>query len=607
MIRKWIEEAAKMRIPWLGHGDGYFLGSGAVGVAGRPDGTWDLAAGPDYTCPNFIDSETVSVAGRGAVKFEMYRLRGCGCFFGMAAAGDLRLTVTEATAPGSTSVLRLLTVSNEGFGTRRATLKISVKAKKSDVIPGCGSVEIVKAAGEYCFGCRETKNWAERRLRISVPGAVCVPCKAGYSLKIDICLKSGETVEVPIWHDFAYGEKYGAEHPAPLDFVRRAAAEWGDWLKAGEYPAGIRDPRLRDVVESLLLTVKMQQNRDGGMIAGIGKYANSYVRDTNGGARMLLACGHTEEVGLLLANIHTRWEIAGFIPNWWSMGSDTFIGHSFNNDASEITAYYILLLRDFLRRGGERRVAERVLPSVRWAADKQIRFLRANDLFMDFNGDETEQYCSARDGEEYGLFGNCFSENRLRFEPCKPSFASTAAAAGSLEWFGEYTGEKEYSAFAEKVYAALDRFMKNGRHSWTVDDGDEEDVFDRPRETDLTNALLLPLWLGIRLPGGTERTDALYALGLRREDTGYFPNCPGVIEGFCGHTPGLALYDALVLGDERADGIAETILHSGILGQYGTVSEFYGPGGVPNGHGNRPFEGGIVGEALVEYAKKKNK
>ncbi len=606
-MEKWIAEATKMRIPWLGHRDGYFLGSGVVGIAGLPDGTWDLAVGPDYTCPNFIDSETVSVDGLGEIKFEMYRLRGCGCFFGMAGAGDLRLTVTEAAPPGALSVLRLITVCNERTEKRKIFLKINVKADAGSVIPGDGSAQIVKKAGEYCFGNRETKNHAERRLRISVPGAVCVPCKDGFSLKIGICLKPGETAAVPVRHDFAYGCDYPADHTAPEEFIRSAAEEWKKWLDSGEFPSRIRDRRLRDVVESLLLTVKMQQNRDGGMIAGIKKYANSYVRDSNGGARLLLACGHTEEAGRLLTNIHTRWEIAGFIPNWWSMGSDTFIGHSFNNDASEVTAYYILLFRDFLRRGGDRRVAERVLPSVRWAADKQIRFLRACDLFMDFNGDETEQYCCARDGEEYGVCGSFFSEDRLRFKPCNPSFASTAAAAGSLGWFGEYTGEKEYSAFAEKVYAALDRFMKNGRHSWTVDAGDEEDVFDRPRETDLTNALLLPLWLGIRLPGGTERTDALYALGLRREDTGYFPNSPGVIEGFCGHTPGLALYDALVLGDERADGIAETILHSGILGQYGTVSEFYGPGGVPNGHGNRPFEGGIVGEALVEYAKKKNR
>ena len=602
-LRKWIADATKRRIPPLGHRDSYFLGGGTVGISGRPDGEIDFAIGPDYTCPNFIDSETVSLSGHGVIGFEMFRVRGYGTFFGTAFADGLRFTVTDAARPGSLSVLRLLTVENERFKPCRLTLKICVRADRDALIPGDGSLEIVKKAGEYCFGAKETKNWAERRLRVSVPGAVCVPGKGGCALKISVRLKPGEIAAIPVWHDFAYGRKYGKDRLSPLDYVSRAAEEWEKWLNAGEYPRKIGDARLHDIVESLLLTVRMQQNRDGGMIAGIRKYANSYVRDTNGGARMLLACGHTDDVGRLLLNIHTRWEKAGFIPNWWSMGSDTFIGESFNNNASEVTAYYIFLFRDYLAHGGDKKLAERVFPSVKWAADKQARFLKLCDYLMDFNGDETEQYCSARDGEEYGVCGNCYSENRLRFEPYKPSFASTAAAAGSLEWFGKYTGEKEYVEIAGTVYSGLDRFICRGHHSWTIDDKNTEDVFDCPRDTVLTNSLLHPLWLGISLPGGAERSDADFALGFRREDTGYFPNAPGIIEGFCGHTPGLALYDALKLGKEDADKIAETIMYSGILGQYGTVSEFYGPGGVSNGHGNRPFEGGIVGEALVEYAK----
>ncbi|MBR7032483.1 MAG: hypothetical protein IKI03_02475 [Clostridia bacterium] len=606
-MRKWIEEATKNRIPPLGHRDSYFLGSGAVGISGYPDGEIDFAIGPDYTCPNYIESETVSLFGHGDIRFEMSRLRGCGTFFGASYCDGLRFTVTDAARPGSLSVLRLLTVENERMKPAVLTIRIRIKADKNALIPGDGSFEIVKEPGEYCFGAKETKNWAERRLRISVPGSEYIPEKYGCSLKISVRLKPGDLISIPVWHDFAYGKGYDRVRISPPEYVRKAAEEWGEWLNKGEYPRRIGDIRLRDIVESLLLTVRMQQNRDGGMIAGIRKYANSYVRDTNGGARMLLACGHTDEVGLLLLNIHTRWEKAGFIPNWWSMGSDTFIGESFNNNASEVTAYYILLFRDYLAHGGDASLAERVFPSVKWAADKQVRFLKVCDFLMDFNGDETEQYCSARDGEEYGLFGNCHSSNRLGFEPCKPSFASTAAAAGSLEWFGNFSGMNEYVEIAGKVYDGLDRFNYRGHHSWTIDDSKTEDVFDCPRKTVLTNSLLLPLWLGIRLPGNAERNDALYAVSFRRTDTGYIPNSPGVIEGFCGHTLGLALFDMLKLEDKTADELADTITYSGILGQYGTVSEFYGPGGVPNGHGNRPFEGGIVGEALVEYVKKNQK
>ena len=125
--------------------------------------------------------------------------------------------------------------------------------------------------------------------------------------------------------------------------------------------------------------------------------------------------------------------------------------------------------------------------------------------------------------------------------------------------------------------------------------------------TALTNSLLMPIWLHVPLKDDRGAADARAAIAARRPDTGYIPNCPGVSEGFCGHTPGLALYCAAALGLPEAEELADTVLNSNLLSRYGTVSEFYGPGGTPNGHGNRPYEGGIVGEALVYYAMKYEK
>ncbi len=596
-IKHWTEEAAKLRIPSLGHDDSYFLGSGVVGISGLPDGRWDFAIGPDYTCPNFIDSETLTVSGIGALSFEMFRLRGCGTFFGMASAKGLYFTVTDACPKGSSQVLRLLTVENGNFEPYHAVIDIVINADADDVIPEKDSAEIKKPPERWCFGNHETKNWAERRLRVTAPGAECIKTDSGFILRHTADIAPGEMVSFPVWHSFAYGRSYADIPSSPYLFAAYASASWKRWLDAGEYPNAINDRRLRDIVESLLLTVKMQQNHDGGMIAGIRKYANSYVRDCHGGARLLSVCGHADDVGKILLNIHGRWKISGFIPNWWSMGSDTFIGDSFHNGASEITAYYIFMLRDYLVHGTDKEIADIIMPSVTWAADRQAEYLQSHDLLMDFNGDETEQYCSARDGEEYGLFGSCFSKDRLHFDHEKPSFASTAAAAGSLRWFGEYSGKKEYTELAEKVSAGLSRFLKGGSHGWIIDGG-------AARDSVVTNYLLLPLWLSICLPDGLEKDDALSAVSFRRDDTGFIPNSPVIIEGFCGHTLGMALYDMLQLGDGSSHELADTIINSGIIGRYGTISEFYGPSGVPNGHGSRPFEGGIVGEALVMYAKK---
>ena len=597
-VRERIGRFAKRRVPCFGHGGPYFIGTGLVGASGNSDGEWTFAVGPDLTSPNYLESETISLDGFGALNFEMFRLRGCGAFFGITFEPALfRATLTDAAPQDAGAVLRLLTVENESNERRRFTFRINIVPGSEVYVKRGTYPEIIASAGCWCFGNHETKNWAERRMRIRVPGASAGFDGASCSLTLSLDIPAGGIETVPVWHEFAYGDDYPAAEDSEA-FLKRAVSGWEDWLARGKYPNAIRNRRLRDAAESLLFNVRMQQNRDGGMIAGIRKYANSYVRDTHGGMRLLNICGHADDVGRLILNIHTRWEISNFIPNWWSMGSDTFIGDSFCNNASEVTAYYIFMLRDYLAAGGDASLSSVVAPSVRWAADKQIRFLKANDLLMTFNGDETEQYCVHRDGEEYGLCGSFYSEDRLDFNKGADSFASTMAAIGSLEWFSEFSGESAYADFAADVRRKTEEAFWDAsacRHGWIRDE-------NGLRRTALTNSLLLPMWLRVNLFDKREEADAKAAIASRLPDTGFLPNCPGVSEGFCGNTPGLALYCAAALGLKEADELADTILNSGILSRYGTVSEFYGPGGVPNGHGNRPFEGGTVGEALIFYA-----
>ena len=595
--RDMIGRFAGRRVPFFGHDGPYFIGSGVVGASGESDGEWTFAVGPDLTSPNYLLSEAIFLDGFGKLPFEMYRLRGCGAFFGIAFSPYLfRASLTEIAPPDACAILRLLTVENESGEDRRFSVEVRIATDPQASVEVGEGVEIVEPEGCWCFGNRETKNHAERRMRVLIPGASVGRNGGEYRLRLPLDIPAGGIAVVPVWHEFAYGRDYPIPGD-PIAFLDRGLLGWEEWLARGEYPRAIADRRLRDAVEALLLNVRMQQNRDGGMIAGIRKYANSYVRDTHGGARLLNACGHADDVGRLILNIHTRWEIAGFIPNWWSMGSDTFIGDSFCNGASEITAYYIFMLRDYLAAGGDPSLCPRVMESVRWAADKQIRFLKANDLLMTFNGDETERYCVDRDGEEYGPAA-AGVEDGFDFFTDADSFAATMAAVGSLEWFSDFSGEDSYRVFAASVRERMESAFWDagrGRHGWIRDE-------NGLRDTALTNALFMPLWLRVPLADEREIADANAAVAARDPDTGFIPNCPGVNRGFCGHTPGLALWCMTAIGSPLSDELARTILDSGMLSRYGTVSEFYGPVGTPNGHGNRPFEGGIVGEALVLYA-----
>lgn len=115
--------------------------------------------------------------------------------------------------------------------------------------------------------------------------------------------------------------------------------------------------------------------------------------------------------------------------------------------------------------------------------------------------------------------------------------------------------------------------------------------------------MLFPVWIGAKLNAGAEAKDAAAVKAFVRED-GFLPNCPQVMQGFCGHTMGMFLDSMIKLGEwEAAEKAARQILDSDLLSMYGTVSEFYGPSCVPNGHNCRGFEGGITGQALISYFK----
>ena len=590
---KLITVSFERAVPWHSDcRDSYFLGNSIVGASGLPSGEWTFAIGPDYTSPCYISSERIYIEAEGrmlAPDFAMRRLRGSGVFFGYAHAEGVDAYIWDFAPPDMPVVLRHILVRD--LHDRRLRVHAEVAPLEGEKTISGGAVRITKGTESYCFGNRETLNWAPRSLRI------CFSDKSGCLPDGDSALLStplGPDGRCTLVHSFGYEHD---EHIGSVDamaLLERTLEYWADWLDGGKMP-DIADRRAADAVESLLLSVKMQQNRDGGCIAGIRKYANSYIRDTHGALRMLLATGHYPEAAKLIRNIHSRWEKAGFIPNWWSMGSDSFIGHSFHNDAAEVTAYYMFMVRDYLRCTGDSALSDEVMPSVKWAAQAQLEWLRTHEHTMDFNGDETEQYCCNNDGEEYGGF----VKEGFEWRHTALSFPSMAAALASLEWYAGFTGA-DIAGDIALLRETLDEvfLMPDGTHIWQAEKSEAGYARHAGR---LPNYMLLPRRVGARLKNGGEKTDAAAVKDMVRRD-GFIPNCPECMPGFCGHTMGLYLYDMLEMGDAgSARRAAATILNSRLLSMYGTVSEFYGPSCVPNGHNCRPFEGGIVGEALVKY------
>ena len=568
--------------------DAYFFGNNVVGASATQNGEWTFLIGPDYTSPNYVSSIKLFVNINGEdipLEFNMRRIRKSGVFFGAANLNNHKIYVWDF-APNNTC-LAVRYIYSDTLNNAKITAKIVPDESKQTILNG--ALCIKKDTDKYCFGNRETLNWQDRFCSIYFnEDSFCSEQNGEFC--VTTTLKNGGGALV---FSFSY-EQPEIINIDPEKYLDDTLGFWQNWFNKGYMPK-IENKRYADAVESILLSVKMQQNRDGGMIAGIRKYANSYVRDTHGGMRMLIATRHYQEAALLLKNIHSRFEKAGFIPNWWSMGSDTFIGHSFFNDASEVTAYYMFMARDYLKNTGDMALINQIMPSIKWAAETQLNWLIEHDYTISFNGDETEQYCCNNDGEEYGTF----VVEGYYWEHLSLSFPSAAAALCSLEWYADLTNT-DWSEHTEKLRKRIDEvFLKaDGTHIWSAKFVDGKLIH---HNGNLPNYLLLPLWIGAKLEGGREIDDAAKTKEFIKK-SGFLPNCPEAMQGFCGHSMGLYLYCMLKLGDKtEAKRAAEQILNTNLLSMYATVSEFYGPGCVPNGHMCRAFEGGIVGEALIKY------
>ena len=595
--------------PSLGRAEDAFIGNGIVGAAISAFGEITFSIGPDYTSPNFISSGKLALEIDGVYHCAlppMHRVRHTGIFTGRREIAGILVEISYFTLPEQPLFLQKISLANCSHADRTVGVFADIHTEKPAAAEG-DALRITAPVGDWCFGNQETRNWKERTLHIRFSDA----CEASrvddgfYRLSSGACtLDAGEQRDLLVCyvHEDNSGCSVKAlEHIASHrvdDLLDQSVSTWRQWLAQGTFQSD--RTKLGDVIEGCLFAIKMQQNRDGGLIAGIHKYANSYVRDCHGGPRLLIATGHFEECRRMILNIHAKFCTAGFIPNWWSMGSDAFIGESFYNNASEVTAYYLFLLRDYMNASKDIAFFETVYESARWAADVQLKDMLNHYDLLSFNGDETEQYTCKADGEEYGAPGVEGWDARHY------SFSATCAALASLEFMAaqlQSSGREEpYSRHVDRIRAAIDStFYHPGLqlHSWAAHHETLE-----PLSNVVTNYHLIPFWIGARLNGGAERTHVLKMLEYLNPDTGFLPNSHPDTRGFCGHSLGLLLYGLVKLGRKAdAERIAATILNSPLLGRWGTVNEFYGPGCVPNGHVYRCFESGILGEALLCYRR----
>jgi hypothetical protein len=607
-------------VPVWGRDEPSFVGGGRCGGGATSTGDWDFLIGPDYTSPNFLARETLFLESGGhrwrlpSANRRIYR---SGILMGQTTVGEgIAIELYEYAPWDQHEVIRLAGVRNNTAGPFVFAITAEIEPQGAATIKD-NLLEIRQPKGALSYG-RENKNWAERCCRIGFdqPQQIEADVEASpipvMRLRTKLIIaEPGELVTVGLVHSLQFGDKR-LDTFGPFSLRKDLAIEldgWNKWTSRGKCPART-DQRILQLTESILVGMRMQQSYDGGMIAGVRRYPYSYMRDMHGAAKGFLSAGHLEEAAAMIRWLNRKFAKFHCVVNASEMGTEggNFVGGS---PSVEIPAYFLLLVRSYVRAGGEPALADEVREALEWCAQTQIAEGRANDWRLGFNGDETERYVPTADGQTYQPgAGEITYGVAPGWKYQKWSFPSQILAIASLE-FAIKCAERwgvsatPYVAAREAFAEELGRtFVEPKSHTaaWCIyADG------TRP-QFPLTNYLLFPAWLQTRID--PQQTGKLVEVAMRYlKPDGILPVAPGVVEGTCGHSLGLLLAGLKETSHNNKHNdvdivqVEELVFTSGILGRYGMVNEYYGPTGVPNPHNLRSFESGILLEALLRKTR----
>jgi len=386
------------------------------------------------------------------------------------------------------------------------------------------------------------------------------------------------------------------------------------------------DARVNDLFHGLLITVRSQQDRLGG-VSPMSEYTRIWTRDLAGPVRFYLRAGLFEHAYATLDYYHTAAAEAGDIrnsfnldvdpdpppeePDWASL--EPFDGR----ESAEAPSYLPLMARWYALATGDHRLVEDWFPFFRRALDGQAV---SEENLLSFSADETFRTAMAiTHGLDlaYAFEESCWSANS--------SFlfvASSEALAAEAEAIGLETEAAELRERAERVRLAAEEtfWHADGYYvpyiDWTAPESSPplyEDVSTKP------------IWTGY-LPADDERalTNLESVVERIAHDNGMLvsPLHPmhdnafgsGIHEGvYTGMNPGYGLANLALtdhpLAEAAFNSVQDVVSYSGNIGEYqiyddhSSLQIIYDPSGILGDYTARyrPWEGGILGDALMLY------
>jgi hypothetical protein len=632
------------QVAYLNKCEDFFIGNGLVGGGGTGNGTWNFLVGPDYTCPNYLRSEEVRLVVDGveqSLTMDVHRARKTGVFYGTRTIGDLKVYLIDYVVVGKPCVARLIRIENESHDRPHT---VSVQAY---IVPitGPGHSDWISLDGNglqagiglkldtslKCVVGHLCTNWTNRYALIAFnekANAISLT-QGGYLLQTVSRLIPPETSsEIGLDHYLHYegqSDRHYIELVQQRNILKDLAgsiAWWQGWFDgvAPQYSLSqIKDKRARDLVEGGLAILKMNECRDGGIVANERGWDMSYVRDAYCGLRGLTAFGHFEESKRFIEWLDHQYNVHGLIPNAAPGGSDTYVHPNGNNGVwcseanaiAEVTALYILAARDYYKGTHDLQTLRNVNISLRYAMEAQLKYADTNDDRMEFSGDETE-LCGAVDIKSTG-----FDRKLAKYW----SMSSVALCSASLDFYIQYLiargdNPASYLNLREKrtlnLYDEQSKFKDvlekdfwrtnlpecpAGFHDWFRTKNNNSWPSGR-----IVNFTLFPIFYGtpMKYPERA-KCDVSAMKQFFDPATRCLPLVGKAGERSLGHDLGYLLWGLVACDDPEKNAVYDALVNGPTVRCWGTYNEAYDADGSPNANSLRTFETGVNLSAIGKY------
>lgn len=635
------------QVPYLNTREDFFMGNGYAGAGGPGDGTWNFLIGPDYTCPNYLRREEIRLVVDGTeqkLRMDVHRARETGVFYGISVNGDLKITLVDYALMGQPCVARLIQIENLSS---RQQHSVSIRAYiepitgpgRSDEVSGLINhkrrwlqlkldTSLKCCEGHYC------QNWSDRYATIFFDKAINAVTRTngGY-----VFTTAPETIlphacsDCVLYHYMDYRNFGGVswlekhEPQNASEDLAKCIAWWREWFEgvAPKYSLDqIKDARARALVEGGLATIKMNECRDGGIVANERGWDMSYVRDGYCGLRGLTAFGHFEESRRFIQWLDRQYRAHGLIPDAGPGGSLTYAHPNGNNGrvcpeanaVVEVTALCILAARDYYDGTHDLRTLTNVDDSLSYSMDAQLKYAMTNDDRLEFSGDETE-LCGASDVS--GLRAEGFNRDLGQYW----SMTSIALCSASLDFYIQYLRDQgknpahywnRLNHQTVNLYDELKRLQDAlERDFWRTNVANCPHGFHdwfRVKSTGawpsgrLINFTLYPIYYGTPLKyPGRAKADVEAMKQFFNPSIPLLPvtGIPG--RKSLGHDLGYLLWGLVAVNDPEKEAVYKALVDGPTAGCWGAYHEAYAGDGTPNHNGLRTFETGVNLSAIAKY------